>query len=220
MKKTIICIDRDGTLIHDSREHLFLGSDNNWHEKVKILPNAIEGVRRLNTIAGAGIYMITNQAGVAISDFPLLTEERAHEVCRFVVEMFKDRGTRLDGYFLCPHATPEYVSRKPGTNFHPHLVHDCHCLKPSLGMVFNALKAQGVPPDNADVYVIGDRASDVRTALNIGGTGILIPFVNEPGELDKVKRLGNRNRIHVAENLLAAAEYIVSHPDDVGSGDL
>ncbi|MHB8791623.1 MAG: HAD hydrolase-like protein [Desulfobulbaceae bacterium] len=30
--------------------------------------------------------------------------------------------------------------------------------------------------DNADVYVIGDRASDVRTALNLGGTAIFIPF--------------------------------------------
>lgn len=28
MKKILICIDRDGTLIHDTREHLFLGRDN------------------------------------------------------------------------------------------------------------------------------------------------------------------------------------------------
>ncbi|MDF1593870.1 MAG: hypothetical protein P1P89_20365 [Desulfobacterales bacterium] len=210
MNKAIICIDRDGTLIHDSREHLFLGSDNNWPEKVKILPNAIEGVRRLNTIAGAGIYMITNQPGVAISDFALLTEGRAREVCRFVVEMFKDSGARLDGYFLCPHATPKYVSRKPGTNFHPHLVHDCHCLKPGLGMVFNALKAEGITPENADIYVIGDRASDIRTALKIDGTGILIPFVNEPGELAKIKLLGKQGQIYVAETMFTAAEYIVS----------
>lgn len=151
MKKTIICIDRDGTLIHDSREHLFLGSDNDWPGKVKILPLAVEGLRMLNTLARAGIYMITNQAGVAISDFPLLTEGRAHEVCRHVVEVFRQKGARLDGYFLCPHATPEYASRKPGTNFHSNLVHDCQCLKPAIGMVFNALQAQCITADNADV---------------------------------------------------------------------
>jgi histidinol-phosphate phosphatase family protein len=210
MKKTIICIDRDGTLIHDTREHLFLGRDNDWQEQVGILPHVVEGLRLLNTIAGVGIYMITNQAGVAISDFPLLTEERAHEVCRYVVQLLKDVGAKLDGYFLCPHATPEYVNRKPGTNFHAHLVHDCHCLKPGLGMVFNALKAHGVTPDNANVYVIGDRTSDVKTALNIGGTGILIPFVNEPDELGKVKSLEKHGQIYVAEDMLTAAEYIVS----------
>jgi hypothetical protein len=41
-EKTIICIDRDGTLIHDTREHLFLGRDNSWLEKVVILPYAVE----------------------------------------------------------------------------------------------------------------------------------------------------------------------------------
>lgn len=211
MKRRIICIDRDGTLVHDTREHLFLGRDNSWAEKVKILPFAVEGLRLLNSLPDTGIYMITNQPGVAISDFPLLTEERAHEVCRYVVKLLKEKGASLDGYFLCPHATPEYAAgKKPGTNFHSHLVHDCRCLKPRLGMVFDALKAQGVTPDNADVYVIGDRASDVQTALNLGGTGILIPFVNEPGEEDKIKRLEKQNRIHIVENMFAAAELIVS----------
>jgi histidinol-phosphate phosphatase family protein len=210
MKKTIICIDRDGTLIHDTKEHLFLGRDNDWREQVRLLPHAAEGLRFLNAIPDAGIYMITNQAGVAISDFPLLTEARAHEVCRYVVESLKDKGGLLHGYFLCPHATPEYAARKPGIRFHTQLVHDCHCLKPALGMVFNALQAEGITPDNADIYVIGDRASDVRTALNIGGIGVLIPFVNEPGETGKVAKMHPQNHIHVAQDMFAAAEFIVS----------
>jgi len=210
MKKTIICIDRDGTLIHDSREHLFLGSTNDWREKIRILPYVVEGLRLLNSLPDAGIYMITNQAGVAISDLPLLTEERAHEVCRYVMELLKEKDAVLNGYFLCPHATPEYISRKPDTHFYPDLVHDCQCLKPRLGMVFDALKAQEVTPDKADVYVIGDRTSDVRTALNINGTGILVPFVNEPNERDKVRLLAEQEHIFVAENMLAAAEFIVS----------
>jgi histidinol-phosphate phosphatase family protein len=211
VKRTIVCIDRDGTLIHDTKEHLFLGQDNEWQNKISLLPYAVEGLRLLNTIPDVGIYMITNQAGVAISDFPLLTETRAHEVCSYVQEYLRDAGALLHGYFLCPHATPEYVARNSTFSFYAHLVHDCHCLKPALGMVFNALKAEGVTPGNAHIYVIGDRASDVQTALNIGGTGILIPFVNEPGEREKVKGLEQQSQIHVAENMLAAAEYIVTH---------
>lgn len=210
MKKTVVCIDRDGTLIHDTREHLFLGRDNGWKEKIQLLPYAEEGLHLLNTLSGVGIYMITNQIGVAISDFPLLTEERAHEVCRYVVDLLKNRGASLNGYFLCPHTTPEYAGRKPGVNFHGHLVHNCQCLKPAPGMVSSALQAEGITADNADIYVIGDRASDVGTALNIDGTGILIPFVNEPGEIEKVKKLATQDQVYISENMLTAAEYIVS----------
>jgi len=79
MNKILICIDRDGTLIHDEREHLFLGRDDNWQAKVKILPLVIEGLKKMRTLPNAAIYMITNQAGVAISDYPLLTIEKARE---------------------------------------------------------------------------------------------------------------------------------------------
>ncbi|MDH5525178.1 MAG: HAD hydrolase-like protein [Desulfobulbaceae bacterium] len=210
MKKPIICIDRDGTLIHDTREHLFLGRDNDWQQKVEILPRAVEGLQLLNTIPDAAIYMITNQGGVAISDFPLLTEDRAHLVCLYVLEKLEEQGALIHDYFLCPHATPEYVASRPGYKFHPHLVHECTCLKPDLGMVFNALNAEGITADKADIYVIGDRASDVQTALNINGTGILIPFVNEPEEEAKVKKLKNQEQIHIVDDMYAAAKFIHS----------
>ena len=210
MKKPIICIDRDGTLIHDSREHLFLGRDDQWRQKVEILPKAAEGLKLLNTIDNCGIYMITNQGGVAISDFPLLTEERAHEVCRYVMDVLKEMGGLMHGYFLCPYATPQYVKSRPNVNFHAHMINDRQCLKPSLDMVFDVLKAEGITPGNADIYVIGDRASDVQTALNIGGTGIFIPFINEPHEEEKVKKLEQQDDIHIAVDLVAAAQFILS----------
>jgi len=136
VKKTLICIDRDGTLIHDEKYHLFLGKDNDWPSKARILPGVIDGLKKLRNIPGSSIYMITNQPGVAIRDYPLLTVEKAHEVCRYVVNKIREMGTVIDGYFLCPHATPEYVSKKPGVNFDAKLVHECKCLKPAMGMVF------------------------------------------------------------------------------------
>ncbi|MFC1869185.1 hypothetical protein ACFL0H_13795 [Thermodesulfobacteriota bacterium] len=105
MKKPVICVDRDGTLIHDTKEHLFFGKDNDWKSKVEMLPYAIDGLRLLKSIPNPAIYMITNQAGVAITDFPLLTMERAHEVCKYVVDIIKGNGGHIDGYFLArtPH---------------------------------------------------------------------------------------------------------------------
>jgi histidinol-phosphate phosphatase family protein len=206
MKKVVICIDRDGTLINDNK--FYLGKDEGWQDQVEILPGVIEGLEKLNDINNAAIYMITNQAGVAIADYPLLTIERANEVCRYVLDHLKESGGEIAGYFLCPHATPAYVERKSGVNFHDDLVHECHCLKPGLGMVFDALSAEEVGLDDADIYVIGDRLSDVQTALNINGTGILIPFVNEPGESEKVMAMDDHSRIFIAGDLVEAAEHI------------
>jgi histidinol-phosphate phosphatase family protein len=208
-KKTIICIDRDGTLINDEKDHLFLGRNHEWKSKVQILPYVIDGLKLLRTIPNSAIYMITNQPGVAISDYPLLTIDKAHEVCTYVVKTIQSMGARIDGYFLCPHSTPEYVKKKPGVNFDADLVHECECLKPALGMVFDSLKAGNVTPDNAYVYVIGDRASDIQTALNTSGVGILIPFKNEPGEDQKVKTLEDQTHIYIAQNLLYAAQFIL-----------
>ncbi|MFC1869186.1 HAD hydrolase-like protein [Thermodesulfobacteriota bacterium] len=81
-------------------------------------------------------------------------------------------------------------------------------MKPALEMVFNALKAENITPDNADVYVIGDRASDVQTALNIDGIGILVPFENEPDEDKKALKLNDQAPVHIAVNMLKAAEFI------------
>lgn len=218
MKKNIICIDRDGTLIFDSKSHFFLGKDSDWKSKVEILPYVIEGLKKLNEQPETAIYMITNQSGVAICDYPLLTLEKAHEVCKYVVHMIQEKGAVIDGYFLCPHATPEYVSKKPGVCFDSAMVHDCACLKPALGMVFNALKEENLTPENANIYVIGDRGTDVQTALNINRTGVLIPFENEPGEEEAVRKIIDQSRVHVAGNLLEAAEFINKNINYNGTG--
>jgi len=211
MIKTLICIDRDGTLIYDEKEHLYLGRDNGWKAKVKLLPYVVEGMRRLKAIPDAAVYMITNQPGVAITDFPLLTLERADEVCRYILEKIKDIGGRIDGYFLCPHANQAYVKKYTQYHFDERLVCECSCIKPDLGMIFDALRSEGVTPGSVSIYMIGDRATDVRTALNMGGTGILVPFENQQGEDQEVNKIKDQSRVYIAKNLLDAAEFITFH---------
>ncbi len=203
-------MDRDGTLIYDTREHLFLGSDNDWMSKIGVLPYVVDGLKLLKkNFPGAAIYMITNQPGVAISDFPLLTLDRAHQVSQYLVEMLNKEGGRIDGYFLCPHANPEYVEKHAWFHFDKSFVGECCCIKPGLGMVFKALRAENIRPENANVYMIGDRTSDVQTALNIKGFGVLVPFENQPGEDEKAMRLGDQEHVHIARNFLDAAEVVV-----------
>ena len=73
---------------------------------------------------------------------------------------------------------------------------------------FDALAAENITADNTDVYVIGDRASDVLTALNIDGFGILIPFNNEPDEEEKIRKMDDQRQIYIARDMIEAAEFI------------
>ena len=206
MKKILVYVDRDGTLIYDNKYHL--GRTDDWKSKIKILPTVIEGLRLLRTLPNVAIYIITNQPGVAIREFPLLTLDRAREVNRHIFTESAKMGGQIDGYFLCPHANMQYVKKKANYHFDENMVCDCECEKPKSGMVFDALKSERLTREEAILYVIGDRSSDVETALNINGTGILIPFENEPRHFEKIKKLDQTN-VYIARDFLDAAQFIV-----------
>ena len=205
-KKLFIFLDRDGTIDYDKKYHL--GHQRNWKSKIRILPNVVKGLKILRKIPGVRIYMITNQTGVAIKDFPLLTDKRAREVCQYIIDKLKDKGIKLDGYEICGKASPSYVKKRSNFKFDKKLVGNFSCIKPKPGMINSILNKEGVKRKDAKIYVIGDRFSDVKTALNIKGFGILVPFKNEPGEKEKVEKLKSKNK-YIAKDFLDAARFIV-----------
>ena len=213
MKKQniLICVDRDGTLIYDDK--YYLGRTNNWRSKIKFLRNVVRGLREVNKrLPNAKTYLITNQSGVAVKDFPLLTEKRANEVCRFVIQVLKKRRAKIDDYVLCPHVSPEYAE-KSELEIKKSFICNCSCIKPSPGMVEKALRKEGFKKENTNIYVIGDRKTDVETAHNISGTGILVPFKNESNEDIKLLRHKKnkflRGKSYIAKDFLDAVKYIV-----------
>lgn len=208
MKQNIlICIDRDGTLIYDN--HYYLGSQKNWKSKIRFLSYVIQGIKIINKkIPEAKLYMITNQTGIAIKNFPLLTIKRAHEVCKYIIKLLKNKQAKLDNYILCPHVLPSYAKRKSEFKFNKKFVCNCPCIKPNIGMIEKALKKESLREKNTSIYVIGDRASDVHTANNAKGFGILVPFKNEPGEKEKVKKLKHKNT-YIAKDFLDAVKFII-----------
>ena len=202
--KTLVLIDRDGTLIYDDKYHL--GKTNDWKKKVKILPTVTKGLKLLKVLPEVHTYIITNQPGVAVKDFKLLTEERSRKVCKYIQEKLNKLGANIEGHFVCPHASPAYTNKRSNYKFNKKLVCNCSCIKPKLGMVFDVLKLEGITKKNTNIYIIGDRASDIKTAHNIKGTGILIPFKGEPGQVEAINKL--RGKTYVASNFLDAAKYI------------
>jgi len=75
-------------------------------------------------------------------------------------------------------------------------------------MIRSILKKEKLKKNQTKIYVIGDRVSDVKTAHKIGGFGILVPFVYQPEEKLKVKKLKSKKK-HVARDFLNAARFII-----------
>ena len=203
-KKLFIFLDRDGTIDYDKKYHL--GHQRNWKSKVRILPNVVKGLKILRKIQGVRIYIITNQTGVAIKDFPLLTEKRARKVCQYILDRLEDKGVKLDGYEICGKASPSYVKKRSNFKFDKKLVGNFSCIKPKPGMINSILNKEGIKRKDVKIYVIGDRFSDLKTAENAKGFGILVPFKNEPGEKEKAKKLKQK---YIAKDFLDAARFIV-----------
>jgi histidinol phosphatase-like enzyme len=203
----LICIDRDGTMIYDGGSY-HLGKQKNWKKLIKILNGVYQGIKELREINKVKIYMITNQPGPAIKEFPLLNKKRAIEVCEYIMKLLKEKGTELDGYELCGKASLDYVKRrKDRYTFNKKLVGDFSCVKPEPGMVYNALKKEGWNKKNTKIYVIGDRLSDVQCGINAGGLGIFVPFSNRLEEFEKVKKIKSKKK-YISKNFLDACKFI------------
>lgn len=215
-KFPLVCLDRDGTIIKDDGK-LYLGKTDDWMERVEFLPLVVEGIRLLNNNS---IYpfITTNQAGVALTggEFERLTERRMHRINEFILERLRERGARVMTYFACPYIDSAYAgqARKKGRKVNSHYVCDGHPdLKPNIGMVVKAARFSGRNLDNCNVFVVGDRFSDVEMGLNTGGMGILVPGIKtrELGDVERAEEAACKNpeRVYIAKDFLNACEYVV-----------
>ena len=206
--KTVICLDRDGTLIYDKKFHL--GRTADWKTKIQILDTVVEGLKVLRALPNTLIYLITNQPGVAVKNFPLLTEQRAREVCEHLLDLFKKEGVPFDGFFLCPHASPDWEKAHPQFTLEKELVCNCDCIKPLPGMVKNVLTVAKLRLEATRIYVVGDRVSDVKVALNVKGIGVLVPFENQTSQIAKAKQIQKQESVFIARDFLDAANFIAN----------
>lgn len=145
--RAAVFLDRDGTLVEE-REYL---ADP---EGVTLVPGALEALRALAD-ANVPVVIVTNQSGIARG---LYTEADYHAVAARVQAVLEDAGVPPAATLYCPH--------------HPDFTGPCPCRKPGTGMHREAAAALGL--DVSRAYYVGDKASDVRPVLELGGTGILV----------------------------------------------
>jgi D-glycero-D-manno-heptose 1,7-bisphosphate phosphatase len=192
-KRRAVFIDRDGTLSRD------VGYPGHWSQ-VHVYPYAFEAVRRIRA-AGLAAVVVTNQSGVGRGCF---SEDELRALHREFGAAFEKRRAALDGFFYCPHYSPPAAAA---------MVSGCSCSKPNPALGLRAAAELGLSLDGS--YVVGDKATDILFGLNIGAVPVLV-LTGYGREALRHLEAGRGRPAHVADNLAAAADWIIGREKRTG----
>ncbi len=170
-----VFLDRDGTLIVDPAD---LRVDS--LEEVVLFPDTLQAMRYLAD-HNFNAVIITNQAGIAEGRF---TEQKFWQIHNAFLEMLEPTGIQILNTYLSPHGKNEG--------------HDWR--KPNPGMLLQAAKDFNL--NLSEVYMIGDRLSDIQAGINAGTKTVLVKTGNVPMEAPDAD--------YSALNLLDAVKYVVA----------
>ena len=146
--KKVLFIDRDGTLVIEPPEDYQLDS----LEKLEFYPGVFQQLARIVREFDYELVMVTNQDGLGTTSFP---EANFWSAQHKIIQAFKNEGI-IFSEVLIDRSLPE--ENKPTR-------------KPETGMLTHYIKGDY---DLANSYVIGDRLTDVKLAINLGAKAIYL----------------------------------------------
>lgn len=174
----LLFIDRDGTIIREPADEQIDAID-----KLDFLPHVFSALRQIGRLDYMPV-MVSNQDGLGTPSFPADTFRPVHELLlrALAAEDFRFAAQYIDPTLPADHAP----TRKPGTAM----------LAPYLGGGY----------DIAGSYVIGDRATDVQLAVNLGCRAILLRSPEEAAAMLTPEQ--HRALALATEEWLDVAEYL------------
>jgi histidinol-phosphate phosphatase family protein len=145
MNKAVF-LDRDGVLNKERRDYVKFTSE------LEIYENISECIKKLKN-GGFKVIVVTNQSAI---NRKLTNHENINEIHNTIQEYLKIHGTKIDGFYYCPHKPDE----------------DCFCRKPKPGMLQAA--AEDLEIDLKSSWMIGDNDTDVIAGENAGCKSVKI----------------------------------------------
>ena len=147
MKKPVLFIDRDGTLIKEPSDEQI-----DSFEKLEFYPKVFQYLSKIVQELNFELVMVTNQDGLGTDVYP---EDSFWPVHNFVIHTFKEQGVEFNEQIIDrTFAKDNAPTRKPNTGLLTKYFSEEYDLKSS--------------------FVIGDRLTDIELAKNLGAQGIFI----------------------------------------------
>lgn len=181
MKKKILFVDRDGTLVVEPPVDYQLDS----FEKLQFYPKALRCLSFLRSRLDFELVMVTNQDGLGTPSFP---EDTFWPVHRLVLDTFASVGVTFDEVLIDRSFPQDNAPTR----------------KPRTGMLTRYINNPAY--DLAGSFVIGDRATDVELAKNLGCRAVFLQDSDEELKekgLDRFCPLVTTDWDRIAEFLLA-----------------
>jgi imidazoleglycerol-phosphate dehydratase / histidinol-phosphatase len=164
IKKRVLFIDRDGTLVVEPPVDYQLDS----LEKLEFCPGVFRNLYHIRKTTDYLLVMVSNQDGLGTTAFPEEDFRPPHEK---MIRAFENEGVSFDEILIDP-SMPEEKSpnRKPGTGMFKKYLNGDYDLENS--------------------FVVGDRVTDILLAKNLGAKGI---FYGDEKKFEALKSAGMEN---------------------------
>ncbi|MDE6220775.1 MAG: D-glycero-beta-D-manno-heptose 1,7-bisphosphate 7-phosphatase [Lachnospiraceae bacterium] len=141
-----VFLDRDGTINVDV-DYLY------ETDKLVFIDGTFEALALLKE-QGYRLIVISNQSGIARGYYGAPEVEQLHE---YMNAILLRHSAAIDAFYYCPHVEQDR----------------CTCRKPQTGLIERAAAEWDI--DLACSYMVGDKETDVMTAVNAGcGYGLLL----------------------------------------------
>jgi len=186
-----VFLDRDGTLL---REVPYLADV----ERTELLPGVAEALGMLQR-KGLQLIVVSNQSGVARG---LLDEGLLVAIQERIDTLLAPSGTRLDGYYHCPH--------HPSVGVPPER-RRCRCRKPLAGLLERA--AEDFSIDWERSVGVGDDVRDLQAFAARRLPSVLVGTGKGRSARQKLAELGKEPDLYCA-HLAEAVPWILRHTVD------
>lgn len=159
----LVILDRDGVINQDSKE--YIKSADEWVP----IPGSLEAIAKM-TNAGIKVGIATNQRGISLG---LYGHTELSDMHTKMENLLQDRDGEIHAIEFCTADDPGHPDRKPNP-----------------GMLLKIMTTLQIPQD-APIYFVGDKTSDVEAAINAGVTPVLVRTGNGVQSEAKLRAKGD-----------------------------